>query len=134
VAAGEVIRIDTTGGGGWGDPLEREPWRVALDVRQGKVSPAAARDDYGVVLAGGAGDPDADLFDDPVVDEGATAELRRRLAAERGEPPMFDRGPGYSTLSGGTTRAEVDEAPVPASICREDRNHSTLDRSGRPPG
>jgi N-methylhydantoinase B len=134
VAAGEVIRIETTGGGGWGDPLEREPWRVALDVRQGKVSPAAARDDYGVVLAGGAGDPDADLFDDPVVDEGATAELRRRLAAERGEPPMFDRGPGYSTLSGGTNRAEVDEAPVPASICREDRNHSTLDRSGRPPG
>jgi N-methylhydantoinase B len=134
VAAGEVIRIETTGGGGWGDPLEREPWRVALDVRQGKVSPAAARDDYGVVFVGGASDPDADPVVDPVVDEGPTAEVRRRLAAERGAPAMFDRGPGYSILSGGPTRAEVDEPPVPASIGREDRNKSTLDRSGRPPG
>ena len=42
--------IDTTGGGGWGDPLEREPTLVVLDVIQGKVSARAARDDYGVVL------------------------------------------------------------------------------------
>jgi N-methylhydantoinase B len=46
--------------GGWGDPLEREPWRVALDLRQRKVSPAAARDDYGAAFV----DPDADAVDD----------------------------------------------------------------------
>jgi N-methylhydantoinase B len=106
VAAGEVIRIETTGGGGWGDPLAREPWRVALDVRQGKVSPAAAAADYGVVLADAGAVADGD---DLAADEAATAALRARLAAERGEPAMFDRGPGYPRLSGGATRAEVDD-------------------------
>ncbi|HEV7931667.1 MAG TPA: hydantoinase B/oxoprolinase family protein, partial [Actinomadura sp.] len=43
VRAGEVIRIRTTGGGGWGDPLDRDPRRVAADVRDGKVSVAGAR-------------------------------------------------------------------------------------------
>src|ERR671928_766767 len=42
LAAGTLVRIDTTGGGGWGDPLEREPELVALDVTQGKVSASSA--------------------------------------------------------------------------------------------
>jgi N-methylhydantoinase B len=103
VAAGEVVRIETTGGGGWGDPLEREPWRVALDVLQGKVSEAAARGQYGVVLAGGDGDA--------AVDEAATRELRARLTAERGSVAMFDRGPGYPRLAGGATHAALDGDP-----------------------
>jgi N-methylhydantoinase B len=107
VAAGEVIRIETTGGGGWGDPLARDPARVALDVIQGKVSRAAARDDYGVVFRRDGRDP--------VVDEAATGELRARLAAERGRPAMFDRGPGYPVLAGGATHAEVDDAEATAS-------------------
>ena len=44
------MRVVTTGGGGWGDPLEREPELVQRDVTDGKVSLKAARDDYGVVL------------------------------------------------------------------------------------
>ena len=52
VRAGEVIRIRTTGGGGWGDPLERDPALVVRDVLWRKVSAAAALDDYGVVLTG----------------------------------------------------------------------------------
>ena len=108
VVAGEVIRIETTGGGGWGDPLVREPWRVALDVRQQKVSPAAATADYGVVFVADAAAADAPDVNGPTVDEAATAELRARLAAERGAPPMFDRGPGYRHLSGGATHADVD--------------------------
>jgi N-methylhydantoinase B len=102
VRAGEVIRIRTTGGGGWGDPLDRPPSRVADDVRDGKVSVSGAREDYGVVLAGTA------------VDEEATAALRSRLRASRGPAAFFDRGPGYATLAGGRTRAEVD-APTPGS-------------------
>ncbi|MGH3665530.1 MAG: hydantoinase B/oxoprolinase family protein, partial [Egibacteraceae bacterium] len=35
--AGDVVRIQTTGGGGWGDPLDRDPEAVLLDVVQGKV-------------------------------------------------------------------------------------------------
>src|SRR5215475_12919131 len=50
VRAGEIVRIRTTGGGGWGDPLMRDPARVAADVRDGKVSPIRAREDYGVVF------------------------------------------------------------------------------------
>ena len=46
IAAGEIVRIETTGGGGWGDPLDRDPALVELDVLQGKVSAEAAEHDY----------------------------------------------------------------------------------------
>jgi N-methylhydantoinase B len=103
VRAGEVIRIRTTGGGGWGDPLERDVDLVVRDVRWGKVSVDGARNDYGVVVTG--------PWDPPGADAAATAELRDRLRAERaaaGPQPFFDRGPGYATLSGGAAAAEVD--------------------------
>jgi N-methylhydantoinase B len=90
VAAGEVIRIRTTGGGGWGDPYERDTALVLRDVRWGKVSPAGAERDYGVVVTGPS--------DDPTVDEDATRRLRSRLREERGAPAFFDRGPGYARL------------------------------------
>ena len=91
IPAGTLVRIDTTGGGGWGDPLARDPALVALDVAQGKVSVQAARDDYGVVLD----------------DSAATEELRVRMRMQRGPLPFFDRGPGYRQLSG-REHAEVD--------------------------
>jgi len=102
VTAGEVIRIRTTGGGGWGDPLARPVELVAQDVRWGKVSAAGARRDYGVVLAAGEdGEPAADLA--------ATEELRAAMRAERpGDQPFFDRGPGYPRLAGGASHADVD--------------------------
>ena len=50
VLKGQVVRVVTTGGGGWGDPLQRELELVLRDVIEGRVSLAAARDDYGVVL------------------------------------------------------------------------------------
>jgi N-methylhydantoinase B len=100
VRAGEVIRIRTTGGGGWGDPLEREPELVVRDVVWRKVSPGAALTEYGVVLTGS-------LEDDTLgYDEQATAAAR----AERTGPGevFFDRGPGYARLSGGAEHAAVD--------------------------
>ena len=47
---GDVFRLDTPGGGGFGDPFEREPERVLADVREGYVSRDAAERDYGVVI------------------------------------------------------------------------------------
>lgn len=47
---GDVVRICTGGGGGWGDPFDREPGRVRADARNGFVSIQSASDDYGVVL------------------------------------------------------------------------------------
>jgi len=99
IPAGTLVRVETTGGGGWGDPLEREPELVALDVLQGKVSARSASEDYGVVLATNAAG-------EPRVEAAATTTLRERLRSSRGPQPLFDRGPGYRTLAG------VDHAPV----------------------
>ena len=48
----EILCHRTAGAGGWGDPLRRDPERVLADVRDGKVTPAAARRDYGVAVLG----------------------------------------------------------------------------------
>jgi N-methylhydantoinase B len=48
--AGDIFRLDTPGGGGYGDPLRRDPERVLADVREGSVSPEAAELDYGVAV------------------------------------------------------------------------------------
>jgi N-methylhydantoinase B len=48
IAAGERVKIMTGGGGGWGAPSERDPEAVRRDVREGYVSPEAAKRDYGV--------------------------------------------------------------------------------------
>ena len=63
---GDVIQHDQPGGGGFGDPLARDPARVAADVRDEKISVEFARREHGVVL-----DP-ATL----VVDAEATARVR----------------------------------------------------------
>ena len=103
VRAGELIRIETTGGGGWGDPLRRDPELVIRDVRWGKVSPAGARNDYGVVLTGTVGAGDL------AWDAEATQSLRAELADARPEEqPFFDRGPGYPRLADGATAADCD--------------------------
>ena len=54
VGAEDALYVRGTGGGGYGDPLERDPARVAADVRMGLVSAAAADRIYGVSLDGGA--------------------------------------------------------------------------------
>lgn len=50
LSVGDIIRIIFAGGGGYGDPLEREPERVLQDVLDGFVSEAGAARDYGVVI------------------------------------------------------------------------------------
>jgi N-methylhydantoinase B len=48
--SGDGFLVEVGGGGGFWNPLEREPERVLADVRSGYVSPEAARRDYGVVI------------------------------------------------------------------------------------
>ncbi|MEM9085925.1 MAG: hydantoinase B/oxoprolinase family protein [Pseudomonadota bacterium] len=86
VKEGDLLHFITWGGGGWGDPLERDPQAVSLEIRQGLVSPAGARD-YGVV---------AD--EDGAVDEAETTALRAQMRETRGELPLFDYGPSIETL------------------------------------
>ncbi|MCO5089440.1 hydantoinase B/oxoprolinase family protein [Bosea sp. (in: a-proteobacteria)] len=60
--AGESVEVMTPGGGGYGDPFQREPQLVAIDVQRGYLNARQARSDYGVVLtASGAVDIDATM-------------------------------------------------------------------------
>jgi N-methylhydantoinase B len=72
IVAGDVVIMRSAGGGGYGDPLTRDPGRVRADVAAGYVSRERARDGYGVALR-----------DDGTVDAAETAALRLRLAAAR---------------------------------------------------
>ena len=65
IKPGQKVRLETPGGGGFGDPAARDPARVARDVRLGYVSPEAARRDYKV-----------ELTRDGAVDDAATASQR----------------------------------------------------------
>jgi N-methylhydantoinase B len=80
---GDVFSAESAGPGGWGDPLERDPGRVARDVRNEFVSRRSASDDYGVVFKG----------DSCEVDETATTARRAELQTKRGwmKPPTVSR-------------------------------------------
>jgi len=89
----------SSGGGGYGDPLKRDPDEVVRDVRDEIVSFVSAHDDYGVVL-------DKDRWQ---VDREATLELRERLLSARPElPSVSPTTPGAATLRA-RVMAEGDE-------------------------
>ena len=70
IETGQKVRLETPGGGGYGDPFTRPPEAVAADVAQGYVSREAARASYGVALTEAG-----------AVDAAATEALRRGRAA-----------------------------------------------------
>ncbi|HEY7560211.1 MAG TPA: hydantoinase B/oxoprolinase family protein [Candidatus Binatia bacterium] len=77
IGKNDVLYMRMSSGGGYGDPLEREPERVLNDVEDGIVLRQEAREIYGVVLEGEA----------PVLDPAATDKLRTRLRRERLQEP-----------------------------------------------
>ena len=79
IGAGDIVVMQSAGGGGYGDPLERDPERVREDVRAGYVSLERARRGYGVVLATNG-----------EVDVPATKTERQRLAAGRQRFPVVE--------------------------------------------
>ncbi len=89
IKAGDVIRISSPGGGGYGDPLERDASMVMQNVLDEKVSLEQTRQAYGVILS----------HDMQRVDEEATRLLRAELVAQRiylkptqGREPEFEGG------------------------------------------
>ena len=86
VEKGDLLHYVTWGGGGWGDPLTRDPELVALEVKRGLVTREGARD-YGVVLDNAGG-----------VDATATEALRAEIKEIRGEIGIFDFGPSIEAL------------------------------------
>jgi len=83
ITRGDVYRHELPGGGGWGDPLERDPASVLRDVLNELVSVVSAHDDYGVVIDTARGE----------VDAAATARRRAEIRATRqaGWPPVVNR-------------------------------------------
>jgi N-methylhydantoinase B len=85
VRRGDVIRVETGGGGGWGHPFDREPERVLEDVLSHFVSHASAAADYGVILT----------EDGRAVDEAATGARR----ANRPVTALFHQNGYHAALT-----------------------------------
>ena len=103
VAAGDALDFITWGGGGWGDPLDRDPELIAKEVRQGLVTVAGARR-YGAVVS-----------TDGSVDLAATVGLREELRAARGTLAVFNTGPSIADLRAtclAETGLPAPQAPV----------------------
>jgi N-methylhydantoinase B len=81
---GDLFRHEVAGGGGWGDPLERDPALVLQDVLNEFVSLRSAREDYGVILAGSP----------LALDDAATRALRASMRSERNwiDAPVYNWG------------------------------------------
>src|SRR6516164_8080991 len=72
VPVGSEVIVRTGGGGGWGDPLERDPASVRMDLQEELISAQSAMDEYAVVLR-----------NDLSIDGSATVRLRNELKSKR---------------------------------------------------
>ncbi|MBT8421973.1 MAG: hydantoinase B/oxoprolinase family protein [Gammaproteobacteria bacterium] len=99
VKTGDLLYFNTWGGGGWGDPLERDPALVLADIKRNLATEAGAKD-YGVVIEGGA------------VNEAATKALRDEMRAARGEIGVFNFGPDIEELRANCLAETGLEPPV----------------------
>ncbi|MCD2204590.1 hydantoinase B/oxoprolinase family protein [Halobacterium sp. KA-6] len=97
--SGGVASIQTPGGGGYGDALERNPEAVLEDVRDEKVSVEAAREAYGVIVT-----------NDGNLDRKATRDRREVTRAARSDGED-------STLRPSATESEDDGEETPATEC-----------------
>ena len=90
VPSKDSVRIVTTGGGGWGDPLKREIDKVVYDLQCGLISEDAAREQYGVVvhLEGRKW----------IADKEETSSLREKMSKLNANLPMFDRGEEFKRI------------------------------------
>ena len=101
VKKGDLLYFNTWGGGGWGDPFQRDPELVRVDVERGLVSADGAKR-YGVVI-------DANQQ----VDAAATEKLRAKLTAERGDDiPIFNFGGTVEEIKARSMEETHLEAPV----------------------
>ena len=99
VKAGDLLYFNTWGGGGWGDPLERDPALVLADVNRNLATVEGAKD-YGVVIVDGA------------VDEAATTKLRDEIRGSRAPIETFNLGPSIEELRASCEAETGLEAPV----------------------
>lgn len=134
IGPGDIVEFTVMGGGGYGDPLRRDPDKVVRDVADGYVSGEAARDCYAVVLD-----------DAGAVDQAATEAARLEVLRERSawspvgggaEDELPKPGPTIGPVHGVINACEGDEqgailacAQCGHGICRADddyKQHSLM--------
>ncbi len=106
VQKGDLLYFNTWGGGGWGDPYERDAALVKSDVDKGLVTANGAKR-YGVVIAG-----------DGAVDAAATESLRKKLRADRGAIEMFNFGGSIEEIKARCKAETHLDPPVPPTFAR----------------
>ena len=104
VKVGDVLYFNTWGGGGWGDPLERDAELVRQDVERRLVT-AHGANRYGVVIT-----------DTGSVDEAATTALRQEMRSARGPIEVFNRGGSIEELKARCLEETHLPAPVDPSF------------------
>ena len=87
---GECIGSRSTGGGGYGDPFERDPAKVLADVREGYISVERARSTYGVVLVGDISRPESLRVADEQPERGAVPVRSAPRSDRPPSPRRFD--------------------------------------------
>jgi len=106
VEKGDLLYFNTWGGGGWGDPYDRDPELVRADVARSLVSAEGAKR-YGVVIAA-----------DGSVDGEATEALRASLRDARGEPDLFDFGGTIEEIKARCKNETHLDPPVPPTFAQ----------------
>ncbi|PLW83032.1 5-oxoprolinase [Kineobactrum sediminis] len=105
VKAGDLLYFNTWGGGGWGDPYQRDPELVRQDVQRRLVTAQGAQR-YGVVIAA-----------DGSVDSAASRALRSERIAARGDDiPLFNRGGTIEELRARCEQETHLPAPTPPTF------------------
>jgi N-methylhydantoinase B len=103
IRRGEVVNVRLQNGGGYGDPIERDPAAVERDVADGAVSRERAERVYGVVPG----------------DREATGRRREAIRAERRErmrPPAAARGGGGASAGGEDAAPPGGDAPTGSHV------------------
>ena len=111
----DIVVMRSSGGGGFGDPLERDANLVMDDIAEGRVSPEAARLTYGVVVERGTIDPQA------------TSALR---SAMRREQRLLAVDPVPDAPSGGRTWCELAKGTIASLGLTEHGAHEIPDAQG----
>ena len=101
VEEGDLLHFITWGGGGWGDPLDREADLVAKEIRQGLVTSEGAKS-YGVVADANG-----------VLDVAATDAMREKMRASASPATVFDRGGEIEDLRARCKAETGLDAPKP---------------------
>ncbi len=99
VKEGDVLYFNTWGGGGWGDPLDRDPALVLTDINRGLVSIDGAKR-YGVVVSDGQ------------VDDAATETLREEIRSTRKDEGLFSFGGTIEEIKA----RSLEETHLPAPV------------------